>query len=220
MGKTRLSMSSSFNDWKIAVGVVAALLGCYGAWSYIRSITSNVLEHEYRPHFWSWCVFSIGAVGGAIFTWRGGAGISGVILPVVLAVLVCSIFVLTWNEKYRHEGLERGFHRWTAVVAVAVYGLQFALGFPPLWAVLAAIAVDFGAVEIMLEKCWKDEGSEPVIPWVFGTLGGVVGIFALRSWNFTTLAFPIYFSVTNGSFVAILWYKQRAHDAGVDLGVQ
>jgi hypothetical protein len=188
----------------IGSGVAAAV----GAVLYIRSIWRG----ESKPEFWTWLIFAIGISGAAIYTVEGKPGLSGAIFPVTMAVLINIIFIHTWFKKFRyHEGdyedekLVWWWHKCiVAPLAFILYALLIGFHWPIFVGVLVGISVDFSALSILAIKSWRNPSSEWWWAYLCGAIGGLLGLFALENWSFTTWAFPVYFAITQAGLVYIL----------------
>lgn len=184
----------------IAGGVFALLA--------LKVLIDDVKAGKFKLHRWTWAIFLVGAIGGAIYAVEGHAGVTGTVFPVILALALAKVFSLTRQKRYRQKGVERWYHPYGVIGAIVLYTLQLTLHQSPLWGALVAIVVDFLALHIQWENAWKFPHDQTVKPWAYGTVGGLFGLLALSEWTWTGAAYPVYFLFTNLVVVGILMYQQ------------
>ena len=61
---------------------------------------------------------------------------------------------------------------------------------PP--ALVAGVLVDFSGTVRLLGKTWKEPKSESLLGWTFFSIGGLINLFAIETWNFDHAFEPSY----------------------------
>lgn len=187
-------------DYKIALGIVAAILGFVGYAPYFRDISLG----RTRPHVFSWFVWGL-LTGIAFFAQiakGGGAGawVTGFSAVICMCIAGLALFYgekdITKSDWLSLGGALLGIVFWQATRN-------------PLLAVIFVTVADSIAFIPTFRKAYHKPGEETVNTFVWGSLKFVVGLAALESFNLTTALYPTSLVLANGSFVTMLIMRRR-----------
>lgn len=188
-------------DYKVALGITATVLGFIGYVPYVR----DTLSGKTRPHVFSWFVWgSIEAI--AFFAQiAGGAGAGAWVTGASAGV---ALFIA--GVAFRHEDKQIQLFDWIALSGGIVGILLWRLAGNPLLAIVAVTIADAFAFFPTFRKAYHKPHEETVIEYVFSAIKFVVAVFALQSFNFTTMLYPISVIFTNSAFaVMALWRRNK-----------
>ncbi len=164
-------------------GIVSGILGFVCCLPYIRDILLKTTKPE-RASWFIWSTlgtiafFSQFAKGATTSLWMTGADTLGVL----------TIFIL--SLKYGQGSLSSNDIK---ALVVAFIGLI-------LWyftkeaaiALLIVIVIDTAGAVLTINKAYKDPESETMSTWLLSGLAGLTAIFAVGSFNWILLSYPIY----------------------------
>lgn len=187
-------------EYKAALGIIAVIVGLIGYVPYFRDIFAN----KTKPHAFSWLVWGVLtaiAFGGQIVGKAGaGAWVTGV------TALVCfTIFILS---------LSKGVKDFPLVDWLCLLGAVFSLGLwaitkNPLTAIVLITVIDMLAFVPTFRKSYKEPYSETSFTYMMSGLKFLVSFFALRTYSFVTVLYPLSLVVTNGAFVIMTNTRRR-----------
>ncbi|MFA6476457.1 MAG: hypothetical protein WCV68_03540 [Candidatus Paceibacterota bacterium] len=172
------------------------LSGIVIALSFVPYLIS-IFKGEAKPERASWLIWTILGVisflsqmakGADASLWLVGVQVLGDALIFILAI---------WYGM-------RGFAK-RDKVALAFAGLSLILWYitkEPAIALFLAIAIDASGAILTIIKSYEEPDTEPLLAWILTFLGGFFGMFAVGSWDWVLLAFPIYIFVINIAIVA------------------
>lgn len=172
-----------------------------GTFSYIK----ETIEGKVKPNRISWLLWSIApmiATGAAIST-----GVTWAALPVFMSGFApFLVFVASFVNKNSYWKLQAtdylcGF---LSIIALIVWGLAK----EPNVAILLAIISDGLAAAPTLIKFWRYPKTENVNAYAAGLFSAFTSFFAVKMWNFSSYAFPVYLIVLNICFV-FCYYKGK-----------
>ncbi len=164
-------------------GITSGILGFVCTLPYIRDILLKTTKPE-RASWFIWSIlgsiafFSQLAKGATDSLWLTGADTLGVLVVFILAL------------KYGEGGLSSNDIK---ALILAFIGLV-------LWyftkeaaiALFIVIAVDTAGAFLTITKAYKDPESETMSTWILSGLGGLAAIFAVGSFDWVLLSYPIY----------------------------
>ena len=183
------------------LGLVAGALGFICCIPYIR----DILLKKTKPERASWFIWSI--LGGVSFfsqlakgasnsLWMTGADTFGVAVTFILAL------------RYGEGGLAS-----KDVKALILASLGLVLWYftkEPALALFMVIFVDGIGAVLTIQKAYKDPSSETTSTWFLSGLSGLVAAFAVGSFNWILLSYPIYICLANWAvIVAMLLGKKK-----------
>jgi len=157
-----------------------------------------------KPERASWLIWSI--LGGIAFFSQlaKGAG-SSLWLPGVQTCGDLLIFVLA--IRYGMGGFAKR-DRWGLAVAAMSLILWYVTHEAAVALILAIIMDASGAV-LTVMKAYEHPATEPITAWILTMLGALCAIFAVGSWNWILLIFPLYSFIGNAVIVASIRLGKR-----------
>lgn len=111
-------------------------------------------------------------------------------------------------------GLRHGYVKYTRFDVLcqlaAIVGLILWQIFnTPLLAVIASVTIDFIGVLPTFRHAWHKPFEETWITFALSGLGGLVAIFALTAFNWTSLTYPVYIVIVNILVSSLIISRQR-----------
>lgn len=170
---------------KVIFGLLASAFVLVGSIPYLVDIHHKTA----KPHILSWLGWSlITALGAFAMLAEGSTWSSAIIWANTVMCMVIALYAI-----FKKSGV------WsTTVYDYVLFGLGI-LGLVlwqtlnmPVLALVCAILADlfFGLPTII--KTFKDPSSETRLVWMFATLSGLSGLFAIGVFAFYDAAYPIY----------------------------
>jgi len=186
-------------NFKIVVGIIAAVVGFIGYIPYFRDIFRN----KTKPHIFSWFVW--GLLTAIVFFAQiakgagAGAWVTGFAALSCFAVVILAIFKgekkITISDSLALAGALLGLFLWiitdNPLSAVILITLTDALAFIP-----------------TIRKAYADPEGETLSAWISYSLKFAIGLAALESYNITTLLYPVALVLMNGSFALMLYMRR------------
>lgn len=116
------------------------------------------------------------------------------------------VFIASFVNKKSYWKLEKfdylcGF---CSVLALVLWGITK----EPVIAIIFAIASDGFAAIPTLVKAWKYPETESTGPYTTGLFSALTSFAAIKTWNFSSLAFPIYL-VTVCTLLIVFVYHRK-----------
>ena len=187
-------------DYKIALGVIASIIGFIGYIPYFRDIFNG----KTKPHIFSWFAWGISA--GIVFFAQiaKGAG-PGAWVTGLTAIACVSIAVLAFFRG------EKNITRidWISFVSALLGVVFWQLTNDPLTAVLLVTIADILAFIPTIRKAYEKPREETASTYFLNALKYAISLIALQSLNFTTFLYPAYLVVANGLFVVMLLVRRK-----------
>ena len=163
-----------------------------------------IFKGEAKPERASWFIWTILGVISFSSQWAKGANDS-LWLVGVQALGDGLIFVLAlWyglGGFARRDKIALGF--------VAISLLLWYITNEPALALCLAIIIDASGAVLTILKSHNQPATEPLSAWILTSVGGFIGIFAVGSWNWILLAFPIYIFVVNAAIIGSILLGRR-----------
>jgi hypothetical protein len=183
------------------LGLIAGTLGFICCIPYIR----DILLKKTRPERTTWLIwmvlgsiafFSQLAKGATNSLWMTGADTTGVLIIFALAL---------------HFGKGGLSSRDIKALVVTLLGLiLWYFTKEAAFALFIVIAVDAAGATLTILKAYEDPGSETMSMWFLSGLSGLVAAFAVGSFNWILLSYPIYICLANWAvIVAMLLGKKK-----------
>ena len=183
------------SQYLVFVGAIVALLG---ALFYIR----DIFRLKTRPNRVTWLMWSIAPLIAFVAELAKGVGLAAI--PVFM-VGFCPllIFLASFVKNNSYWKLDR-FDYLCGLLSVAAL-LFCGITNEPDIAIIFAIASDGFAAMPTIIKSWKYPETESSIAYITGLFVALTSFFALKMWNFTELAFPIYLVIVDMILISVLW---------------
>ncbi len=169
-------------QYLVLVGAVVQLAGVI---SYIK----ETLKGNTKPNKVTWLLWSIAPLIATFAALSDGVRWS--VLPVFMSGFgPLLVFIVSFINKKSYWNLEKfdylcGF---CSVSALVLWGITK----EPVIAIIFAIASDGFAAIPTLVKAWKHPETESAGPYTTGLFNALTSFAAIKTWNFSSLAFPIY----------------------------
>jgi hypothetical protein len=181
--------------------VLAILVNIYGSSSYII----GTLKGRTRPNRVTWFMFSLLAT--IIFVAMVGkdASITSSLMTLTLGILTSAIFIASFVNK-------KSFWKLTSFDVVcgslSFVGIiaWFATGEGNL-AILFSLGANFMAFLPTIIKSYNAPKTENWVTFFCGSTGSFVTLLTIKTWDFASVAFPLYVLIVNLFVAAIIKYE-------------
>ncbi len=165
--------------------------------SYIKEVAKGAV----KPNRITWLMWSIAPFIATIAAITNGVGLA--VLPVFMAGFTpLLVFIVSFLNKNSYWKLSRQDYLCGVMSLIAL--IVWHVTKNPEYAIIFSIISDGLAAIPTLIKAWKYPHTESVIAFVGGLILALSSFFAITSWNFSSLAFPIYLVVLNAIVIFIL----------------
>jgi hypothetical protein len=181
--------------------LIGATANLFGAFSYIK----ETIGGGTKPNRMTWLLWSIAPLIATIAALADGVRWS--VLPVFMSGFVpLLVFISSFVNKNSYWKLEKfdylcGFF---SVLALILWGITK----EPAIAIIFAIASDGSAALPTLVKAWEYPDTETGTPYVTGVFNALTSFAAIKIWNFSSLAFPVYLVVTCTLLASAVYRKK------------
>lgn len=182
----------------VFAGVIVQLIGVS---FYIKA----TLNGSTKPNRVTWLLWSIAPLIAASAAFSDGVRLSAV--PVFMSGFgPLLVFLASFVNKNSYWKLEKfdylcGFF---SIIALLLWWITK----NPVVAIIFAIISDFFAAIPTLIKSWKYPETETVSVFICAIFNALTSFVAIKMWNFTSLAFPIYLFFIN-IFMSILILRKK-----------
>lgn len=190
-------------NYKIIVGIVAVVISFIGYLPYFR----DILNKKTKPHVFSWFVWSLSGGIGFFAQIISGAGSGAWILGLGFTVSV-AITILAFRQGEKTITLSD----WLAFSGALIGLVLWQLTDNPLLAIIFVILSDILAFTPTFRKSYHKPYEETFISWVFSSLKFLLALVATQSYSLTTVLYPLYLFLSNGSFAVMLVVRRRILD--------
>jgi hypothetical protein len=188
-------------NYKAIIGVAASVISIVGYLPYFR----DIFQKKTKPHVFSWLVWSLSA--GIVFAAQivKGAG-SGAWMMGVAALMSFTVAILAAFKGEKKITPLDCFAFGGALLGLVAWVLTD----NPLFAVILITVTDILAFIPTFRKAYYKPYEETLFTWFISSIKFIIVLFALSSYNATTLLFPIYLIFSNGSFTIMLLVRRKA----------
>jgi hypothetical protein len=185
---------------KLTFAIAATVLGTLNTVPYII----NIFRHKTTPHSYSWLVWTILQITGALAMLGGGAGGIGVVYLSVGAVLC--LFVLLLSLRYGTKNIT-AFDKVCLVGALTATAIWFFLR-QPLLSVIFVAVIDFVAFLPTFRKAYEEPCSETVSMYFLSGVAQLLALVALSAYNVSTTLYLIALAITNMVFTTMVLLRR------------
>lgn len=190
---------------KALIGYVTAGLSVSGlGYCAIVAIWGNN-----RPHLYSWLIWTIVNAVAWYNQWthEAGPGAWSTLAMTILSGIVFLIAAYQYVAKISHEKIT-ALDQWC--LGGAVLSILFLIFFNtgPLSIIVASIT-DALAFIPTLKKVWAAPHSETPVNYTLNTIRHTIALFAMQSYNFVTLLFPVSLIVLNALTAGTIIFRKR-----------
>lgn len=185
-------------ELKALFGILSSVFILIGGFPYLKDIH----QKKAHPHILSWIGWSFITALGAFAMLADGSTWT---VAILFANTLLCLFVALYSI-IRKVGV------WsTSKIDIVFFGLGI-IGLIlwktldlPILALICAIAADlaFGLPTII--KAYKDPTSETSFVWIAATISGLFSLFAVQSFAFHEVAYPLYLFVYDTTVLFIVW---------------
>lgn len=187
-------------NYKLFFGGTASVVSIIGYIPYLR----DIFRKKTKPHVFSWLVWSFsGAIVFCAQIVKGagsGAWVMGV--GVTISILITVLAAFQGEKKIT-------FSDWLAFGGAVLGIIAWALTDNPLYAVILVTITDALAFIPTFRKAYHKPYEETLFMWSVSSLKFIIVLFAINTYNATTLMYPIYLIVSNGTFAIMLSERRR-----------
>lgn len=187
-------------DGKLLFGIASSILAILSILPYIR----DILQHQTKPHAYSWLVWSLLQIIGAIAQWQDGAGYGAWALAIA-AFNSTLVFLLAF--RYGTHNITR--FDTLCLIAALIAIILYLLMDNPLIAVVLVVLIDFLAFLPTFRKGWQEPETETVSTYAMSGLANFVALFALQQYTLITALYIGSLFLSNASFVAMIFLKKK-----------
>ena len=182
------------NENFIIVGVVLQILGSY---SYLM----DTLKGRVKPNRVTWLLWAIAPIIASIAMLKQGVGILA-FSTLVVGLVPLVIFLASFVNKDAY---------WEIQKLDKICGLLSIIGLI-LWlvtrvgniAIFFSLLADGLAAIPTLVKAYKNPETENATLFFYGVINAFVALLVIKTWNFESMAFPIYLLIMNAVFVYLI----------------
>lgn len=187
-------------DYKIILGTIASIVSLIGYVPYIR----DIFRKKTKPHVFSWLVwsFSAGIVFFAQVVKGAGSGAWAMGIAVVVSFSIAVLAAFKGEKKIT-------FLDWLAFSGALVGLVAWILTDNPLFAVILVTITDALAFIPTFRKAYYKPYEETLFTWFIASTKFIIVLFAMNTYNATTLLYPIYLTLSNGAFTSMLVVRRR-----------
>lgn len=175
------------------IGLTAAIIGIGGYVPYIISIFKGATQ----PNRATWIIWTV--IGGLLaFSYMAEGNPESIWLP--FAYFLGPFFVALLSFKY-------GYTTWTKLDTVCIVAglaslIPWALSHDATFTLIINLIIDGSGALPTIVKTYQEPETEDAFSWVIFAVANTLQLFAISTWNITSL-YPIYLFVLAGS-IAIL----------------
>ncbi|MFA6146145.1 MAG: hypothetical protein WCW66_06735 [Patescibacteria group bacterium] len=180
---------------------VGAAVQLSGVFSYIK----ETLKGNTKPNKVTWLMWSIAPL---IATFAAiSSGVRWSVLPVFMAGFCpLLIFIASFVNKNSYWKLEKFDYLCGLCSALAL--ILWGITKEPIIAIVFAIASDLFAGIPTLVKSWKYPETETVTAYITGLFNALTSFAAIKIWNFSSCAFPVYLVIICTSLIFSVYHRK------------
>lgn len=177
--------------------LIGAVVQLFGIFVYIRA----TVRGETKPNRVTWLMWSVAPLIGSVAAFSDG--VRWAVLPVFMSGFApLLVFIASFVNPKSFWKLEKFDYICASCSILAL--LLWWITKEPLIAIIFSIASDaFAAIPTLL-KSWKHPDSESVEAYTTGLFCSITSFFALKTFSFSELAFPIYLVFINSTLIAVV----------------
>lgn len=187
-------------DIKIALGVLAVLIGLIGYAFYIRGI----FKGEVKPHAFTWAVWGILTAIAFFAQVVDGAGPGAWVTGTT--ALMCFIFAVVGLGASSRIYIQKS--DWVLLIFTLLAIPIWYLSDNPLSAIIIITIIDAVAFAPTFRKAFHHPNTENEWTYLLSGTKFVFGIAALESFTLITVLYPASLVVANAVFVAMVVWRR------------
>jgi len=178
------------------------LINLYFTFSYIQAVFKGVIQ----PNRITWLMWSIAPLIATVAAISNGVGLS--VLPVFMSGFTpLLVFMISFANKNAYWKLSTGDYvcGLMSIFALVVWYISK----NPNYAILFAIISDGFAAFPTIVKAWRYPETEEIRAFIGGLILATSSFFAIETWDFSALAFPIYLVGLNILMIYAIKHKMK-----------
>jgi hypothetical protein len=189
-------------------GKLAGIISLAAYAPYILSI----LRKETKPNRASWIIWAVVSAIIALSYREAGASYA-FLAPVGYVIGSTIVFILS---------IRHGVGGWTPFDRKCLIGAAISLVLwwvfnSPMSALLINLFINLLGTLPTARRTWYQPETESKVAWSLFSLGSIINLFAVESWNFSMAVYPVSMIFLIGMVtVPVLWTK-RPRDTSIDL---
>ena len=181
----------------VIIGAIIQFLGCV-------SYFIDTIKGKVQPNRVSWLMWSIAPLIAFAAELKQGVGILS-LTTFIVGFCPLIIFIASFVNKKAE---------WKLTKFDLICGVLSVLGLI-LWlvtrvgniAIFFSILADGLAALPTIVKSYKEPETENDLPFTLGVVNSVIGIFAIKDWNFQSYSFPVYLLFVNLIIAILIRFK-------------
>jgi hypothetical protein len=188
------------DGFKLLFGILSIIPGVIAYTLYFR----NMFAGKTKPHAFSWLIWGLLAGNGffAQISAHAGIGSWATGMTSVACLLIFAIAIFRGDTKLTRLD-------WTLLLlALASFGLLFVIEDKTIALCVTLFATLLGFT-MTLKKAWVKPHEEAVVSFALNALKFLPAIFALQTYSFLTVAYPVTAGLANGAVVLVVIVRSR-----------
>lgn len=190
-------------DYKIVLGIAAVIISFVGYIPYFR----DIINKKTKPHVFSWFIWSLSGGIGFFAQIISGAGSGAWIMGLGFAISAI-IAILAFRQGEKTITLSD----WLAFIGALLGLVLWRLTDNPLLAIIFITLTDILAFAPTFRKAYHKPYEETFISWFFSSFKFLLALAATQSYSLTTVLYPIYLFLSNGTFALMLLVRRKVLD--------
>jgi hypothetical protein len=180
---------------------LAAIITIAAAVPYIR----DILRGTTKPNIVSWITWTLLTGTATIAAFVAG---EYVVATYTASATLTTASVVLLGLKYGYAEYSR-FDKLCQVSVAVAFVLWFTFDSPAL-AVVTAVVIDAIGALPTIRHAWKNPHEETLVTFLLSAVGGFLALFAISSYNWITLSYPIYIVIVNAIIVGTIIYSKKS----------
>ena len=190
------------------IGVVAALIGIYAFFPYLR----DIFRGKTHPHIFTWTVWTLLMLIGFTAQITEGAG-PGAWATGAFGLLNLSVVILAL--KYGEKSITRSDWIMLSLSLLAIP--LWILTKSPLWSVILISVIDVIAFLPTFRKSWTKPHEETLETYLLVSLSVLLSFAALHAVTLTTVLYPATLLGVNLVFVTLALIRRKQMGVAAEL---
>lgn len=188
-------------DFKIIIGIIAALLAAASAFTYIR----DIFRGNTKPHIYTWLIWAIVTVLGFLGQWYTGGG-AGSWATGVTAIYTIAVLALSFRYGTTDITNFDKFCLALALISIVPWLLTHNI----LLSVILATFTDIIGFLPTIRKTWNAPKSESLGSMYFDATKHTLSIVSLQSYSLTTWLYPAGVLFAKIIIIAEIIFRRRS----------
>ncbi len=180
--------------------VLSVLITVASVIPYVR----DILKGTTRPNIASWITWTLLTLVATIAEFAAGEYVTAIFTS---AAVLETLLVVILGLKYGYAK----YSRFDAICQIgALSGFVFWFLFnSPAAAVIAVVTIDFIGALPTVRHSWIKPNEETWLTFAMAGLGGLLAIFALTAYNWTSLTYAVYIVLINILITYVIIYRTK-----------